>query len=145
MDASTVSSMLASPLPHSFLDTYSLSTSSLGCNALCMVISYYYYYYYSFRVFRSSIIYFRFNIIGPYGIILWGYKKTFSFSLGFSLSLWCADLFVCKLASLSLELFIQLFFFSCLFSSCFFFFFFFGFKLPLLLRAHLSLIFLVYC
>ena len=29
--------MLLSPLP--FLDTYSLSTSSLGCNALCMVIS----------------------------------------------------------------------------------------------------------
>ena len=40
MDASTVSSMLASPLPPSFLDTYSLSTSSLGCNALCMVISF---------------------------------------------------------------------------------------------------------
>ena len=32
--------MLASPLPPSFLDTYSLSTSSLGCNALCMVISF---------------------------------------------------------------------------------------------------------
>ena len=27
-------------LPHSFLDTYSLSTSSLGCNTLCMVISF---------------------------------------------------------------------------------------------------------
>ena len=40
MDASTVSLMLASPLPPSFLDTYSLSTSSLGCNALCMVISF---------------------------------------------------------------------------------------------------------
>ena len=33
-----LSSMLASRLPPSFLDTYSLSTSSLGCNALCMVI-----------------------------------------------------------------------------------------------------------
>ena len=32
--------MLASPLPPSFLGTYSLSTSSLGCNALCMVISF---------------------------------------------------------------------------------------------------------
>ena len=32
--------MLASPLPPSFLDTYNLSTSSLGCNALCMVISF---------------------------------------------------------------------------------------------------------
>ncbi len=32
--------LLASPLPPSFLDTYSLSTSSLGCNALCMVISF---------------------------------------------------------------------------------------------------------
>ena len=36
----TVSSMLASPLPPSFLETYSLSTSSLGYNALCMVISF---------------------------------------------------------------------------------------------------------
>ena len=35
-----LSSMLASPLPPSFLDTYSQSTSSLGCNALCMVISF---------------------------------------------------------------------------------------------------------
>ena len=32
--------MLVSPLPPSFLDTYYLSTSSLGCNALCMVISF---------------------------------------------------------------------------------------------------------
>ena len=32
--------MLASPLPPSFLDTYSLSTLSLGCNALFMVISF---------------------------------------------------------------------------------------------------------
>ena len=31
--------MLVSPLPPSFLDIYSLSTSSLGCNALCSVIS----------------------------------------------------------------------------------------------------------
>ena len=35
-----LSSMLASPLPPSFLDTYSLSMSSLGCNVLCMVISF---------------------------------------------------------------------------------------------------------
>ena len=34
-----LSSMLASSLLPYFLDTYSLSTSSLGCNALCMVIS----------------------------------------------------------------------------------------------------------
>ena len=40
MDASTLSSMLASSLPPSFLGTYSLSTSSLGCNALWMVISF---------------------------------------------------------------------------------------------------------
>ena len=32
--------MLARPLPPSFLDTYSLSTLSLGCSALCMVISF---------------------------------------------------------------------------------------------------------
>ena len=35
-----LSSMLASPLPPSFLETYSLSTSSLGCKALCIVISF---------------------------------------------------------------------------------------------------------
>ena len=40
IDASTLSSMLASPLPPSFLDTYSQSTSSLGCNVLCMIISF---------------------------------------------------------------------------------------------------------
>ena len=39
-DASKLSSMLASPLPPFYLDTYSLSTSSLECNALCMVISF---------------------------------------------------------------------------------------------------------
>ena len=32
--------MLASPLPPSFLDIYSLSTLSMGCNALCMIISF---------------------------------------------------------------------------------------------------------
>ena len=36
----TLSSMLAIPLPPSFLGTYSLSTSSLVCNALCLVISF---------------------------------------------------------------------------------------------------------
>ena len=40
IDASTLSSMLASPLPPSFLETYSLSTSSLRCKALCIVISF---------------------------------------------------------------------------------------------------------
>ena len=40
MDVSTLSSMLASPLSPSFLGTNSRSTSSLGCNALCMVISF---------------------------------------------------------------------------------------------------------
>ena len=40
MDVSMLSSRLASPLPPSFLGTYSLSTSSLGYNALCMVISF---------------------------------------------------------------------------------------------------------
>ena len=33
-------SIPVSPLPPSFLDTYSLSTSSLWCNALCMLISF---------------------------------------------------------------------------------------------------------
>ena len=32
--------MLANPLPPSFFNTYSLSTSSLWCNALCMVINF---------------------------------------------------------------------------------------------------------
>ena len=40
IDASTLSSMLANPLPPSILDTYSLSTSSLWYNNLCMVISF---------------------------------------------------------------------------------------------------------
>ena len=40
IDASTLSSMMTSPLPPSFLDTYSLSMSSLGCNAIFMVISF---------------------------------------------------------------------------------------------------------
>ena len=39
IDASTLSSVVSSPLPPSLLDTYNLSMSSLGCNALCMVIS----------------------------------------------------------------------------------------------------------
>ena len=38
IDVSTLSSMQASPLYPSFLDTYSHSTSSLWCNALSMVI-----------------------------------------------------------------------------------------------------------
>ena len=38
--ASTLSSMLPNPFPPSFLDTYSLSTSSLACNALIIVISF---------------------------------------------------------------------------------------------------------
>ena len=80
MDVSTLSSMLASPLPPSFLGTYSLSTSSLGCNALCIVISFlvlwsiclssslvhlrkgpeyltrdYYYYYYTLWFFHITV------------------------------------------------------------------------------------------
>ena len=40
INASTLASIMVSLLPPSFLDTYSLSTSSLGCNAVCMVISF---------------------------------------------------------------------------------------------------------
>ena len=40
ISASTLSLCLHSPLPPSLLDTYSLSTSYLGCNILCMVISF---------------------------------------------------------------------------------------------------------
>ena len=39
-NASTLSSMLTSPFPPSFFYTYSLSTFSLGCSTLCMVISF---------------------------------------------------------------------------------------------------------
>ena len=39
IDVSMLFSMLASPLPSS-LDTYSLSISSLGCKALCIVLSF---------------------------------------------------------------------------------------------------------
>ena len=35
-----LSSMLTNPILPAFLNTYSLSTSSLGCNALCMVVSF---------------------------------------------------------------------------------------------------------
>ena len=41
IDASMLSSMLASPLSTSFLDNNSQSTSSLGCNALCMLVSFF--------------------------------------------------------------------------------------------------------
>ena len=40
IDASTMSSLLVSPLPPSFHDTYSLSTSSLGCNAICKITNF---------------------------------------------------------------------------------------------------------
>ena len=40
IDVSILSLVLASPLPSSFLDTYSLSTSSLWRNVLCRVISF---------------------------------------------------------------------------------------------------------
>ena len=40
IDASTLLSLEASPFPPSFLDILSLSTSSLGCNALYMFISF---------------------------------------------------------------------------------------------------------
>ena len=42
LDASMLSWMLVSPLPSSFLDTYSLSLSSLLCMALCIVMSFLY-------------------------------------------------------------------------------------------------------
>ena len=40
IDASTLFSMLVSPLPPPFLGTYGLSTPSLGCNTLCIVLSF---------------------------------------------------------------------------------------------------------
>ena len=40
IDVFTLSLMLVRPLPPSFLDTYNLSTLSLRCTVLCMVISF---------------------------------------------------------------------------------------------------------
>ena len=56
IDASTLSSMLASPLPPSFLHTHSLSTSSLWCSVLCMVISFLVLW---FIYLSSSLVHFR--------------------------------------------------------------------------------------
>ena len=56
IDSSTLSSILAIPLPRFFLYTYSLSTSSLGCNALCMVISFLFVWSICFI---SSLVHFR--------------------------------------------------------------------------------------
>ena len=42
-DASTLFSLLVSPFPSSFLDTYSLSISSLGRNTLCIYISFFFF------------------------------------------------------------------------------------------------------
>ena len=60
IDGSTPSSMLASPLPPFLLDTFNMSTSSQGCNALCIIIS--------FLVLwsicsRSSLVHFKNGII----------------------------------------------------------------------------------
>ena len=48
--------MLAGPLRPSFLDTYSLSASSLGCKALCMVITFFVLWSVCWR---SSLVYFK--------------------------------------------------------------------------------------
>ena len=40
LDASTQSLMMGNPLPPFFLDTYSLSVLSLGCNAFCIIINF---------------------------------------------------------------------------------------------------------
>ena len=56
-ESSTLSLKLVSPLPPSFL-----STSSRGCNALCMVLSFlmYYYYYYYYSIFSSVFAFLQF-------------------------------------------------------------------------------------
>ena len=59
------------------------------------------------------IIDFRFNIIGPYDVILCCYQKRFSFSLKVSFSLSYLNLFVLEFTNLSLEILIH--FFSFLF------------------------------
>ena len=42
IDESTLFKMLISPIPPFFLDTYSLSISSLECKTLCIVMSFFY-------------------------------------------------------------------------------------------------------
>ena len=56
IDASTLSSMLVSPLPPHFLDTYSLSTSSMGCKALGIVIIFLVLWFISLS---SSLVHFK--------------------------------------------------------------------------------------
>ena len=56
IDASTQSSILGSPLPFSFLDKSSLSTSSLGCNAVCIVINFLVLWYICLRI---SLVHFK--------------------------------------------------------------------------------------
>ena len=56
IDALKLSSILGRPLPPSFIVIYSLSSSCLGCNALCMVISFL--VLWSIRL-SSSLFYFK--------------------------------------------------------------------------------------
>ena len=55
MNASTLSSMLASGLPR-FLDKCSLSPSSLGCKALCIVVQF---FFSCFKCLSSVLVHFK--------------------------------------------------------------------------------------
>ena len=97
--------MLASPLPPSFRDTYSLSTSSLRYNALCMVIS----FLVLWSIYLSSLVNFKNGPVyltrgqprysslwqGSYNrvlnqVIFWLFWDTFlKFFLSFPLVWWC--------------------------------------------------------
>ena len=63
---------------------------------------------------QCYIIDFHFDIICPYGVLC-RYEKNFSFSLNISFKLSCPGLFAWDFANLSLEICIQLFYFSYLF------------------------------
>ena len=59
IDTSTLSSMLVSPLPSFFSNTYSLSTSSMGCNAFFMVISFLFLFFFFSICLSSSLVHFK--------------------------------------------------------------------------------------
>ena len=104
IDASTLSLILASPLPSSFLDTYSLSMLSLGCKAFYMVISFLVPF-----VLSSSLVYLRkgleyltrgtaqvfipLNWFRPESFVSSSFlvllRYPFEFCLSFPLILWC--------------------------------------------------------
>ena len=67
IDASTLSWILTSPLPLSFLDAYSLSTLSLGCKTSCIVMSFF------FGPFVVVLLWYTFRMVPS--ILRWGQHR----------------------------------------------------------------------